>query len=274
MSEFIGNIVDAVAWKFTDAAGEPYFGFRPYGAFHIAWFTAAVVAAVLLCMLCRNASERTVRISLVAVGGTLVLLECYKQLVMSRATGEWSYMWVAFPWQFCTTPMFVMIAAGLMRPCRLRDGLLCYLSSFSLVAGLAVMIFAGEVFDTALIGVCVQTMVHHGSMIAVGAWMAAWMRGKKSVRSVIWSIIVFLLFEGVAIVLNIVINTAVGAGTVDLYYIAEGGVTDIPVIGDARQAMPYPLYLLCYNLVFIAGGAIVSLLLSAFMPRRRAEAVQ
>lgn len=259
MAEFMGKIADAVAWKFTDASGAEIFAIRPYGVFHLSFFAAALVVGLLLCIFAHDARERTVRVALVAAGCVLLFLECYKQLVMSRAGGEWRYLWVAFPFQFCTTPMFVMILAGALRPGRFRDGLLVYLSSFSLVAGLAVMIFAGQVFDTSLIGVCVQTMIHHGCMVAIGMWLAVWSRGRIGIRAWVWSLVTFLSLELIAIVLNAVINGAFGPGTVDLFYIASTGTTDIPVIGDVRRALPYPVYLLCYDMTFATASLLFCL---------------
>lgn len=262
------QFITALSWQFIDGNGQPYNGVQPYGAFHLAFFAAGLLLAALMCIFLKDVRERTMRIILLSVGGFMVVLEIYKQLVMSFGNGVWSYNWSAFPFQFCATPMYAMLLAGLLKGGRLRDGLLAYLSTFNLAAGVCVFIFVGDVFSTSLIGVCVQTSVYHGLMIAVGAWLMRWNRRRgATMQNWIWALVAFFGFEAIALSLNFTINTLVGAGTVDLYFIAYGGTSPIPVVGVLRENLPYFAYLAIYNVGFVVGSTCVYAL---SLKRRRA----
>lgn len=252
------RLIEAMSWKFIDSNGLPYAGVEPYGAFHLSFFAASVLLAAGMCIFLKDVRERTMRIILLSIGGFMVLLEIYKQLVTSFSGGVWAYDWSSFPFQFCATPMYAIMLAGLLKSGKLRDGLLAYLSTFTLAAGVCVFIFLGDVYQTPLIGVCVQTSVYHGLMIAVGAWLMRWNRRRGMTMSVwIWALVAFFGFQSIALTLNFVINTFVGAGTVDLFFIAYGGTTNIPVVGVLRERLPYFAYLAIYNVGFVTGATAV-----------------
>ena len=230
---------------------------QPYGAFHLTSFAVAVIAAILMCVFLSNVKVKTMRLILIAVGGFMVLLEVYKQLIMSfdGASGEWRYQWSAFPFQFCATPMYAILLAGLLKGGRFRDGLIAYISTFTLAAGVCVFIFLGDVYASSLFGVCLQTTVYHGLMIVVGAWLMVWNRKRGApLHDWIWALVAFFGFEAIALTLNVVINGALGAGTVDLYFLSVSGTSDIPVVGILREKLPYFAYLAMYNVGFSLGA--------------------
>lgn len=230
-------------------------GVQPYGAFHLSVFALTIIAAVLMCVFCADVSEKTARIILISTGAVMILLEVYKQLIVSFESGVWQYPWWAFPFQFCATPMYAVTLAGLLKGGRLRDGLLGYLSTFSLAAGVSVFLFVGDIYNSSLFGVCLQSAVYHGIMIVLGAWL--FVRNRKrgaALNDWIWSVVAFLGFEAIALTLNTVINGALGAGTVDLYFLAVSGTSDIPVVGVLREELPYFAYLALYNVGFLTGA--------------------
>ena len=51
---------------------------------------------------------------------------------------SYNYAWYAFPWQFCSTPMYIGLLAGLSKG-KLHDHFCAYLATFALFAGTAVM---------------------------------------------------------------------------------------------------------------------------------------
>lgn len=249
------RIIWTLSWRFTDEQGNEYCGIEPYGAFHLVFFAVSVVVGIMMCIFLRDVREKTMRVILLSAGAVLLLLEGYKQLACSFNGTSWSYSWYNFPFQFCATPMYAMVIAGALPDCKVRRGLISYLSTFSLIAGLCVMIFVGEVFQTSILGVCIQTMVHHGAMIAIGFWLIAWNRKSADVRGWAYGVLVFVCFEAIALTLNAVINGALGEGTVDFYYLSPTPTNAyIPVFGFIRNNTPFPVYLLIYNVGFALGS--------------------
>ena len=77
------------------------------------------------------------------------------------------YQWYAFPFQFCSTPMYIGLLAAVVKRKSLHIRLCSYLATYALFAGICVMAYPVTVFiDT--VGINIQTMVCHGSMITTG----------------------------------------------------------------------------------------------------------
>lgn len=85
---------------------------EPYGWFHLVWFALSVLAIIPLVRYAKN-PQKVIWFTAVAV----VLLEVYKQINYSFSYAEgisFDYQWYAFPFQFCSTPMYVGLLAGLV----------------------------------------------------------------------------------------------------------------------------------------------------------------
>ena len=80
-----------------------------FGWFHITFLLLSFIAAAILCLLHKNASQERVRNITFGVAVAVIILEVYKQVnySFSYADGNvaFQYQWYAFPWQFCSMPM-------------------------------------------------------------------------------------------------------------------------------------------------------------------------
>jgi hypothetical protein len=97
----------------------------PYQAFSQSWFhylalAIAILASVLATLYLRNADDKKLRRFLLGFSGLLLGFEAYKQLIFSYQA-NWSYQWYAFPFQFCSTPMYVALVAGLTKKKKIQQ---------------------------------------------------------------------------------------------------------------------------------------------------------
>jgi len=145
-----------------------------YGWFHLMFLAIMVVFTIVIVILFKNKNSKAIKIVVFSYAIVCLLLEVYKQLLFSydANTGNWSYQWYAFPFQLCSTPMYVALLASLLKKGKVQDSLYSYLATFSLIAGLAVMIMPGDVFISE-IGINIQTMVHHGGQVFIGIFLLA-----------------------------------------------------------------------------------------------------
>lgn len=90
---------------------------QPYGWFHIMFVVIMVVVTIAVSLLLRKKSDKTIRVVVLTYAAICLLFEVYKQLLFSYtpATNTWDYQWYAFPFQFCSTPMYVALVAGLIK---------------------------------------------------------------------------------------------------------------------------------------------------------------
>ena len=130
-----------------------------------------------------------------------------------------------------------------------------FLSGFSLFAGLAVCLYPNDVFIS-MIGINIQTMVHHGLQLVFGIYIAVYNRRKLGMRWYLSSIPVFAGLSAVAMLLNAVIPRFIGEGhRFNMFFINPRVGCTLPVLsifyaGPEDHLLSYPLFLLVYLLGF------------------------
>lgn len=236
-----------------------------YGAWHIVFLLLTIAASVLLVWRYRDASDRTLRKLLLVIWVVMVALEVYKQLVFSMDVSDdgvasWAYQWYAFPFQFCSTPLFALPFLIWMKEGRVRDAIMAFLSTFSLFAGLAVMLYPADVF-IGMIGINIQTMVHHGVQVALGVLLAARYHHRLDRRFYLGSLAVFSVFAAVAMALNLGVHALLVAGgsdaTFNMFFISPYHDCTLPVLSAIDPLVPYPVFLLIYLVGFAVVSAIM-----------------
>lgn len=249
----------------------------PYGGFHLFFLITSFLAGVLLCRYHANAGEGFIRRLLFVTALTVIGLEIYKQINFSfRYDGKtilFDYQWYAFPFQFCSTPMYIGLLAALIKNERIHRSLCAYLGTYSLFAGLCVMFYPVSVFvDT--IGINIQTMVCHGSMVSIGLYLLCSGYVKTELRTVLRAFPVFLTLVLVASLMN---EAAYQTGlleteTFNMFFISPYCAPELPVYASVQRILPFPLSLLVYILAFTTASCLV-LSVTAVM-KSRVSAVQ
>ena len=171
------------------------------------------------------------------------------------------YQWYAFPFQFCSTPMYIGLLAGLTRKGKLHDCLCAYLATFAVFAGTAVMIYPGDVFiDT--IGINIQTMICHGSMITMGIYLYATGHVKLSHKTILKAIPVFAVTVGLALIMNEVFYKTglIGDEAFNMFYISPYFENSLPIYSEVHKAVPAPWNILIYIAGFTAAAYVILLL--------------
>ena len=242
----------------------------PFGLFHIAFMLLTVAVTAFLIWKYRDAEEKTVRRILLVTWALLAVLEIYKQVVFSYnediyVPGHmvWRYSWYAFPFQLCSSPLYVLPFAALLKKGHAKDAVIGFLATFSVFGGLSVMFYPNDVFIT-LCGVNFQTMIHHGSQIAIGIFLAVWNRDRWDFKCFAKGIIPFAILSAIAVVLNeIVHGYLVRGGLVNeqfnMFYISRHYDCTLPVLSSFDHLLPYPVFLLVYLLGFVLVAALIFL---------------
>ncbi len=230
---------------------------QSYGLWHVVCLLLTAGLAVFLILRFRDAEDKTVRRILFAAWLVMALLEIYKQLVFSMKVSDgvasWDYQWYAFPFQFCSTPLYALPLLVFMKEGRARDAVMTFFSGFSLFAGLAVMFYPGDVFID-MIGINVQTMVHHGLQVALGLFLAAYNRRRLNKKSFLGSLVVFYIFVAAAMVMNAAVYRMFAVKGIDetfnMFYISPHYDCTLPLLSEVYRAVPYAVFLLIYLVGF------------------------
>jgi hypothetical protein len=205
--------------------------------------------------------ERSLRMTLVAFGVGLLLLEIGKQIVYSYSPTEgWAYNWDRFPFQFCSTPIYIALLAMCLPPSRVRQALLCFLATYSPVAGCAVLFYPSPDVFHEILFLDVHTMLWHGAMLAFGLYLWLTEAVKPSLKTALMAAAVYLPLPCIALALNeLEIATGfAGDFTFNMFYVARDGRCSIPVLSWIQANMPYPVFFISYVLTLGFGGGLVT----------------
>lgn len=236
-----------------------------FGWFHILWLAITILAGIGLCIWHRrNGDERRVRKVVFIVALTVFILEIYKMINYSFSYEDgivFDFQWYAFPWQFCSTPMYVGLLTGLFRKGKVHDALCAYLATYAVFAGAAVMIYPGDVF-IGTIGINLQTMICHGSMISVGIYLLYTGYVKLEHKTILKALPVFACTVLVAVVLNEVayFSGLLETDTFNMFFISRHEECTLPVYSLVHNAVPFPINLVIYIAGFTAAAYLMLVL--------------
>ena len=238
---------------------------QPYGAYHLIWFALSFVAAFVLCWWHkRSGSEKRVRQVIAITAFTVMAMEIYKLINFSfeyENGVSFDFDWHSFPWQFCSTPMYVGALTVVFRKGKVHDSLCAYLATYAMFAGLIVMILPTTVF-TETIGVNVQTMFCHGSMIAVAIYLMYTGYVKLEHKTILKALPVFAVTLGVAVILN---EWAYYGGllehhTFNMFNISRHVPSEFPVFSQIQPLVPHWVSLVLYVGVFTLAAYLMLLI--------------
>lgn len=230
-----------------------------YDDFHLFCLLLTILITVFLLKL--KCEEKQVRWILGITSVIVLILEIYKQLYFSIDTDPifaFNYKWNLFPWQFCSTPMYVGLIAALIKNKKIHDRFCCYLSTYALMAGICVMIYPSSVFTENIL-INIQTMVNHGTMVSIGLYLLISGYVKCEKRTLIEAFKVFACCITIAIVLNewAYISGIVYDYPFNMFYISPYVKGGLPVFGVIQTVVSYPMSLIIYIGGFTLGSGII-----------------
>ena len=202
---------------------------------------------------------------LLVVSGIVLLFEIYKQINYSFSyDGQnitYDYQWYIFPFQFCSTPMYIGFLAGFLKKGKIHDACCAYLATFSMFAGLCVMVYPPQVFiDT--IGINIQSMICHGVMITVSIYLFYTGYVKAEHKTILKAIPVFAVCVSLAMIMN---EIAYASGilereTFNMFFISPYCEPSLPVYSSIQAVVPFPWCVIIYILGFSCAAYIMLLI--------------
>ena len=231
-----------------------------FGWFHFMWIALVILGSFGLCRLHKKKALCVPNV-LLAVSVLVILLEVYKQINYSFSYEDgvkFDYQWYAFPFQFCSTPMYIGLLAGIIRKGKLHDALCAYLATFSVFAGVCVTVYPGDVF-VGTMGINIQTMICHGSMIVLGVYLFYSGHVKAQWKTLLKAACVFAVCVCLATVMNELAHSTglLERETFNMFYISRHCEPHLPVYSSVQNVLAFPWCLAVYILGFSAAAAIM-----------------
>jgi len=226
-----------------------------YGWFHILFFILIWGITIGACIwFYRRPNDKAVRWFTFGCWVVMFLLEVGKQLIFSfeynPETGvvTWDYQWYAFPFQLCSSPLYLLPFAAFLKDGKARQGVCTFLATFSLFGGIAVFFYPNDVFiDTVFINI--QTMIHHGIQIIIGVLYLSYFRKKINLKWYLYGLAVYGIMISTAMLLNWLIPYGTEE-TFNMFYISPSFPSTLPLLSIIYPLVPYVVFFLLYLLGF------------------------
>lgn len=237
---------------------------KTFGWFHIMWIIITIISIILLYSKRNKYSDKKLKVVLFTYGIIALILELLKQLIWSfnydpvTNIVTWDYQWYAFPFQLCTTPIYVSLICTFKKDNKTRKSLLSYMAFVTILGSIATIIMPDSCFTSDIL-VNIHTMWLHCGSLIVSVYLLMSNEVELNINNIKKSTYVFLFFLVLALLLNIVIyNTDIlGEETFNMFYISPYFESTLPVFDIIYQNVPYLIFLIIYILAIIVGSLII-----------------
>jgi len=254
------NLIEKLLYFLQGEMNEP----TAFGWFHILWLILVVIAIFVLYKRKKYYSENQLKKVLGIYGTVALVLEVLKQLIWAfnydliTNVVTWDYEWYAFPFQLCTTPIFVSIICLFLKKGKVRNCLLSYMAYITILGSIATILIPDSCFVSDIL-VNIHTMWLHLGSFVVSVYLLMSGEVKINIKALKGAILVFLIFVGIAEFMNLVVyNLEILNGeTFNMFYISPYFISTLPVFDIIQESVPYLVYLIIYIFALIMGGIII-----------------
>lgn len=254
------NIFEKILYFLQGEMSEP----KPFGAFHLLCITIMLLIIVFLYIIRNKYNEKQLKIVLATYGIIALILEILKQLIWTFNYDPttniitWDYQWYSFPFQLCTTPIYVSLICLFLKKGKLRDSLFSYLSFTTILGSISTILLPASCFVNDIL-VNIHTMYLHLGSFIISVYLLMVGETKLNIKSLKHSIIVFIIFIIIAQILNISIynSNILLDEEFNMFYISPYFISTLPVFNTIQEHVPYIIYLLIYIVSLSIGSSII-----------------
>ncbi|WP_025725328.1 YwaF family protein [Acholeplasma granularum] len=231
---------------------------KAYASFLESWFhylslLILVISTYFFAKKFKTSTVPQTKKILLMSGLLMIFLEIYKQVIFTYQAGH--YQWYAFPFQFCSTPMYLFTIYGISKNKKIDTYLLSFLATYSTFAGIAVMLYPADVFIPT-IGINIQTMIHHGLMASIGISLLI-TKIEFKFKGFLKGSLVFLILLVVALSMNLLFNLSTIDQTFNMFFINERFGNHIPILSLIEPHVNSITFLMIYFIGFSFVAALI-----------------
>lgn len=254
------NFFENIIYSMQATMNEP----TSFGWFHWIWILMTFLMVFILYKLRNRYNEKQLKWVIGIYGVVALLLELAKQISWSfnydtvTKVITWDYEWYAFPFQLCSTPIFVCLICLFLRNTKVRKSLFSYLAFTTIWGSIMTIIMPDTCFvDEILINI--HTMWLHCGSFVISVYLLLTKEVELNIANLKRAIIVFITFVGIAQLLNISIYNSglLNDETFDMFYISPYFETTLPVFSTFRKIFPYIVYLILYVVALSLGSGVI-----------------
>ena len=242
-----------------------------YGWFHLIWIMLTIISCYFLIK--TKKSEKKLNIVLFIYGFISLVLEILKQVVWSfnynSGVVTWDYNWYAFPFQLCSTPMYVALICAFLKKGKLKDALLSYIAFITILGSLATFLYPDSCFVKTIL-VNIHTMYLHCGSLVISIYLLATRTVKLDFKNLSKAYYVFIILALIAESVNLVMyhSGILNGETFNMFYISPYFISVLPFFDFIQEHLPFTLFLLIYLSFIYLGGFITYLIFKLILRKK------
>lgn len=230
--------------------------------FHLLWLAIMIISSVIMAKtVAKKHSPKYDQIVVLIFSIILIFCEVFKQLFWFEFYGY--YRFEIFPFQFCTVPIYVSTFASIIKSEKIKEICYRFLAFYGIIGGLAVMLIPTAVLYTYFVAMSIHSMLWHSILVVMGVYLVASRGYGKNIKELFIPSLMLLGFVILAIIGNILVyklhlgtENCQPGDNLSMFYISPYYPTQLPLLG-AIQSFSYPLFVLCYLILFNSFSLIV-----------------
>ncbi|MBQ3021203.1 MAG: YwaF family protein [Bacilli bacterium] len=259
------NCIERILYYLQGEMIEP----KAFGIFHIICLLLMFIIIYILYSIKGKHNDKQLKFILGFYSIVALILEVLKQLIWSfnydsiTNSVTWDYEWYAFPFQLCTTPIYVCLFCLFLKKGKLRDSLLSYISFITILGSISTMILPDSCLVSDIL-VNIHTMWLHLGSFVISVYLLITKEVKLNIKNLVSANIVFIIFVLLSLVLNISIYSSgiLNGETFNMFYISPYFISDLPVFNIIQENLPYLLFLIIYIWTIVLGSVLIFFIVS------------
>lgn len=263
------NLFEKIIYSLQSTMQRP----TPFGWFHLLCIFLTLFFIFILYKLRNRYNEKQLKVVLFIYGFIALALEVLKQITWSfnyeNRIITWDYQWYAFPFQLCSTPIYVSLICVFLKNNKLRQSLLSYIAFITILGSFMTIIIPTSCFTKDIL-VNIHTMWLHCGSFVLSIYLIMTKEVKLDIKNLISAVTVFLMFILFAEILNIgVYNSGILKDeTFNMFYISPYFISSLPVFNTIQQNVPFIIFLVIYILSILLGSIVVYLIEKLILRRK------
>ena len=254
------NIIEKILYALSAEMPEP----AGWGWFHIMWLCFIVIAIYLLYRQKNNVNEKQLKTVIGTYGFVALTFETLKQITWSfdwdfaNQVAIWDYQWYSFPFQLCSTPIYVAVICFFLKKSNLRTTLLSYMAFTTILGSIATIFLPDSCFTTVILTNIHTSWLHFGSFV-ISVYLIMTEEVKLTTENLKKGLKAFIFFVGIAMAMNLIVyNSGVLNGEeFNMFYISPYFESELPVFNTIQKSVPYPIFLFTYIFALSLGSGII-----------------
>ena len=218
--------------------------------FHLVMLIPIIALSIIIPLFFKDSSEKTYKRILLISWITLLVLETFKQILKAFHYGSpsyWEYSVRDFPFSICSMIYFfvpIILFVNKEKHPKIVDSAIGYMCLISLTVGMVVCIYTDMVM-TRMIFINVQSLIHHGTQVAIGIYIFVWNRKDISIKTVYRTLIAFVITAAIAIIINV----SFYPHFINMFFINPMFITNLPIGNIVQEKAGYPVFLIGFLLL-------------------------